>query len=160
MERVSARAIVITNDRKVILIHRIRNDREYWVTPGGGLEGDETYVEAVKRELKEEVGIDVDVHDVAFDISSKIDGIKSIQKFFWCTYASGKIGSGTGSEIQRSTPSDLHEVVLVDYAHAKKMNIVPREVKKMILSKLAPTRLHNQKHCHGRTQVRLLHGIG
>lgn len=137
MERVSARAIVITDDRKVILIHRIMNEREYWVTPGGKLEGEESYVEAVKRELKEEVGIEVDVHDVAFNTSSRIDGIKSTQKFFWCTYAGGVIGSGLGSEVQRSTPSNLHEVVMADFSQAKKMNIVPREVKKIILSKLA-----------------------
>ena len=33
--------------------------QDFWATPGGGLEGDETFEEAALRELKEETGIEV-----------------------------------------------------------------------------------------------------
>jgi mutator protein MutT len=56
----AARAVVIDeNDR--LLLFRFRNpgDRdEFWAMPGGGVEPGETHDEAVRRELREEVGID------------------------------------------------------------------------------------------------------
>jgi 8-oxo-dGTP diphosphatase len=30
----------------------------FWVTPGGGLQGRETYAQAARRELREETGLD------------------------------------------------------------------------------------------------------
>ena len=136
MRRISARAIVLMNDKKVILIHRVKEGYEYWVTPGGGVEEGESFEEAVVRELKEEVGIDVHVDKLMLDIRKNVDGIDSEQKFFLCTYAGGEIGSGTGNEVKRSHDTNLHEVVLVDLVEAKTINIVPEEVKQLIVSKL------------------------
>ena len=60
--RPTARVIVVDEDDRILLIRA--NDGEYrgsgmpvWLTPGGGLEGTETYEEAALRELDEEVGL-------------------------------------------------------------------------------------------------------
>ena len=58
--RVSVRGILIQDDQ-LLVIHQIKNDREYYVIPGGGVEDYETLVQALKREMLEEVGIQVDV---------------------------------------------------------------------------------------------------
>ena len=58
--REAARGIVF-KDGGIILIHRIKEKegkkKEYYVFPGGGIEGEETHNEAVIREVLEETGI-------------------------------------------------------------------------------------------------------
>ncbi|MCP1479250.1 ADP-ribose pyrophosphatase YjhB (NUDIX family) [Pseudomonas chlororaphis] len=63
-ERKSARLLVINPSRKVLLFRFLHKEGalagdDYWATPGGGLEGDETFQVAAIRELHEETGIQV-----------------------------------------------------------------------------------------------------
>jgi 8-oxo-dGTP pyrophosphatase MutT (NUDIX family) len=62
--RPAARLIVIAPDDRVLLFkwtHELLRSPSgsVWITPGGGLEGDETYEQAAMRELREETGITV-----------------------------------------------------------------------------------------------------
>ncbi|NGN68196.1 NUDIX domain-containing protein [Streptomyces sp. A7024] len=55
-----ARVIVLDPDDRILLLHGMEPDDpsdDWWFTPGGGLEGDETREEAALRELAEETGI-------------------------------------------------------------------------------------------------------
>jgi 8-oxo-dGTP pyrophosphatase MutT (NUDIX family) len=64
--REAARAVVFNESQQTLLI-KIEDQSAYdpkqakkaafWVTPGGGLEPGETYVQAVQRELNEEIGL-------------------------------------------------------------------------------------------------------
>ena len=53
-------AIIVRQNRILLVEHRKRGQR-YWVLPGGRLEGQETLDAALRRELKEELGLDVRV---------------------------------------------------------------------------------------------------
>jgi len=48
---------VIVRDKKILLIHRIKEGREYWVVPGGGVESGEDMEKALRREILEETGL-------------------------------------------------------------------------------------------------------
>jgi ADP-ribose pyrophosphatase YjhB (NUDIX family) len=48
---------VIFDQERVLLAHR--RDIDWWNLPGGGMEQDETVEEAMRREVREETGLDV-----------------------------------------------------------------------------------------------------
>jgi 8-oxo-dGTP pyrophosphatase MutT (NUDIX family) len=49
---------VLIKDRKALAV-RSHKDKEHFLIPGGKIEKGETHLEALKRELKEELGIEV-----------------------------------------------------------------------------------------------------
>jgi ADP-ribose pyrophosphatase YjhB (NUDIX family) len=54
-------AAVIEKDGKVLLAKEIlESGEEYWIIPGGGVQFGESLADAVKREVKEELGLDVE----------------------------------------------------------------------------------------------------
>lgn len=53
-----ARVVLYNPELKaILLIHRLKNKRNYWVIPGGGAENQETPVETAIREINEELKI-------------------------------------------------------------------------------------------------------
>lgn len=60
MSRPRAFAAIIKNDQILMTKHNYP-DKTFWTLPGGGLEAGETFEEAVIREVKEEVNLNVEV---------------------------------------------------------------------------------------------------
>lgn len=65
--RPAARAIVLDPDDRVLLLRFVfppdspdLTSRTVWVPPGGGLEPGEDHVTAIRRELAEELGLEID----------------------------------------------------------------------------------------------------
>ena len=56
-----AGAVILTNERKLLLIHRNSKTRIQWELPGGKVEKDEECEAAAIRELKEELGVDINI---------------------------------------------------------------------------------------------------
>jgi 8-oxo-dGTP diphosphatase len=55
--RIRVSAILAREDR-ILLIRQEKAGREYWLLPGGGVNAGESLVDALRRELMEEVGIE------------------------------------------------------------------------------------------------------
>jgi len=55
--REGVRALVLDEADRVLLVHFNLPDGALWATPGGGIEGDESLEDAIRRELLEEVGL-------------------------------------------------------------------------------------------------------
>ena len=72
--RVSARAIILQN-KKVLLIHRFKEGIEYYVIPGGGVEPDETPDETVKREIMEELSLDITINTIIENYTNKDNSV-------------------------------------------------------------------------------------
>ncbi|TMK92975.1 MAG: NUDIX domain-containing protein, partial [Actinobacteria bacterium] len=58
--RIRVSAILRWHDR-VLLCRHEKPGKEYWLLPGGGVNSGESLVDALHRELGEEIGIDEDV---------------------------------------------------------------------------------------------------
>ena len=52
--RVRVAGILIEDDR-ILLIEHTKNDKKYWLVPGGGVDWGESAAEALIREFKEEI---------------------------------------------------------------------------------------------------------
>jgi 8-oxo-dGTP pyrophosphatase MutT (NUDIX family) len=55
--RIATRAIVLDDTDRVLLVRFGFGDRAVWVTPGGGVEENETDEQSIRRELLEEAGL-------------------------------------------------------------------------------------------------------
>jgi 8-oxo-dGTP diphosphatase len=68
---------VVVDNGRVVIVKRAHEPRKgEWSLPGGTVELGETLVEAARREIKEETGLDVEVGEVleVFDRVHRLDG--------------------------------------------------------------------------------------
>ena len=135
MEKNRASAI-IQYDNGIIVIKRIKgyneSRREYYTIPGGGQEEGEAIEEATFREIKEEIGIEIELTDKCYVLECQ--GRK--QYFFVAKYKSGQIGSGTGPEMTNVDyeryGAYIPEVVSIE--DIKNINLLPEEIKNIIIA--------------------------
>ena len=57
-------ALIINDNNEILLLKRsgkIRNEDGFWSKPGGSVEFGEKVTDAIKREIKEELGVDIEL---------------------------------------------------------------------------------------------------
>lgn len=139
MARTGVRAVsVIVEDNKVVLIHRKKEGRDYWVFPGGGVEEGETPEEAVIREVQEELSLGCKVVRLLFSVESYPGGNKD--PYFLCSVDSNKIELG-GPEKQRHSKEDWYDSRWVEIDKVRSINLLPESAKEKFLNLIKKWRL-------------------
>jgi len=96
-----SRAIIIRNHH-IALIKRQRNDRTYYVIPGGGREPGETPEQTAVRESFEELGLCVSIDRLL----AKIVFHGREQFYFFAKVTGGHFGTGKGPEMVGKYPPE------------------------------------------------------
>ncbi len=141
MEVVSTSRAIIFLDKnydKIISIKRTKykdnkKNKIYYTFPGGHVEDGESFEETLKREIFEELGIDVNIEGEFAHIFN--NDLNRDEMFYICTYKSGKIGSGTGPEWSNPdvTKYGKYEIKLVDINKINELNFLPIYIKNKLM---------------------------
>lgn len=136
MERWNDRgAAIIPYGNSIILMRRERgygkNKQIYYTIPGGGREDGERIDQTTIREMKEELGITIEVVELMY----KLDTIKRMQYIFLGKYVSGKLGTGTGEEFQDVDYNKYGKYIpeVVTLEKLKRIKLVPTNLKREII---------------------------
>lgn len=114
---------VIIKDGKILLIRRVKNGEEYYVFPGGSVEEGETQEEALKREMKEETGLDVMKQEKIFEIENR--GNKETYYLIFDFSGTPELG---GPEKERMNEQNQYYPEWFNLIKASELkNLMPRE---------------------------------
>jgi ADP-ribose pyrophosphatase YjhB (NUDIX family) len=85
---ISAGAIIMRDARILLVHHRRAGEFNFWVTPGGSLEGAEPIFECARRETFEETGLRVEPQRIVY-VQELIDNDVHFCKFFILCHSLG-----------------------------------------------------------------------
>ena len=129
IQRISCRGIIFKNG-KIAIMHRIKEDRDYYTFPGGGLEDDENKENCIVREIVEELGINIKPIKQVYEYHND----SSIQYFYLCEWIDGDFGSGRGPEMINYLPHKGQYIpTLQDISTINTINLMPPEITEKLL---------------------------
>lgn len=125
-KRICCRGIILEED-KVDLMYREKKVNgkilKYYTYPGGGLEENETLENCVKREVKEEFDIDVEVLQLLKTVEYK----ENITHYFACKKIKGAL-TLSGEEKQRSNKENYYEVRKIPLTEINSITLYEKEL--------------------------------
>jgi 8-oxo-dGTP diphosphatase len=132
-KEMNQRAAAITIEKqRVLLVHRIKEEREYWVLPGGSVELGESVEEACHREVMEETGLTVCIlrHVLALENAGRRED------YFLAHPTGGTLRLGEPERSRRS-PTNQYLLEWVDRFVLDQINFQPEELRDTIAEQLA-----------------------
>lgn len=93
-----ARAVVLDDDDRMLLVKQRHEGHDIWMVPGGAIEDDESAAEAAVRETREETGIEVEVEGLLWHVEEVSERGQRFVNFFLCRMAGGELTLGSDPE--------------------------------------------------------------
>lgn len=117
---------IIVQNNKILLIHRMKEDKEYYCLPGGGVEDNETSENAVMREIQEELNIIIQSTKEVFEFENKgeIETYYLVNRFSGTMKVVGDMKPGRNMK---------DSVEWCDKKKIEQVNLVPLKAKQLIL---------------------------
>lgn len=110
----------IIRNHHILLIKNREHDsgRSYWLFPGGGIEPGETEEECVKREMKEETNLEVQVVSLLLDeqVGPEDPGFSQLKNYktYYCEPLAGEASPGIEPEPEAAGRCSIVEVKWYD----------------------------------------------
>lgn len=124
--------IFILDKDTVLLIHRLKNGKEYYVVPGGGIEPGETETQAAIREAKEETGLDIMLSEKIGEHATD----EGCEYFYVAKSWSGTLALG-GPEALRQSPTNDYKLEWIPIERLDDINL-RKETQEVLMKHLSP----------------------
>ncbi len=87
---------ILEKENKILFIKHKKEENEYWLLPGGGVDYGETFQKALEREFIEETGLRINVGKMKFISEAIAPNTKRhiVNIFFEVNYISGELKIG------------------------------------------------------------------
>ncbi|PIY81154.1 hypothetical protein COY00_00390 [Candidatus Pacearchaeota archaeon CG_4_10_14_0_2_um_filter_35_33] len=109
-----ASALIFEDGKVMVTKHDVPDYGVYYLLPGGGIELGESPEDALKREVKEECGIDIEVHRLVYYKSGYTDKDNYLDLIFLCKKVGRDIKVSEDEknvkEVQFVTPNEIKEL--------------------------------------------------
>jgi len=126
--RVRVAGILIEDDR-ILLIEHTKNNKKYWLVPGGGVDWGESAAEALIREFKEETSLNIEVEKFLF-ISETIAPDK--QKHVINLYFKIKKAENSSNIMKLGEEEMLTDLRFIPEGEIKNIKLYPNIKEKLI----------------------------
>lgn len=118
MKTVEVVAAIIIKDNKILCAQRSIDDPYLslkWEFPGGKIEKGESHQAALKREIKEELNLDIEVNNFFLTVNHTYPNVQLIMHAYLCTMKDDEI---TLYEHQHYKWLDVNDLSILDWAEA------------------------------------------
>lgn len=119
-------SVVILRNKHALLMHRLRDGEEYYVLPGGGVEGEETTEAAAIREAKEETNLDIKLGRKILDSQSSSE--RNIV-FLVDSFSGTPKLTASSPEAKRQNQSNQYQLEWVNITDLDAIKLVPTTVR-------------------------------
>ena len=123
-------ALILNDQNNLLLIRRVKNEREYWVFPGGSVEAGESYEQAVVREVREETSLIVSGPTLMLENTNA----GRSEFYFKFSDISGTVKLGVGPELERLSATNLYEPIWLLQSEFLTQNVLPINIKSDVLA--------------------------
>jgi 8-oxo-dGTP diphosphatase len=127
-------AAIVIKEGQVLLIHRFKNNYEYYVFPGGHRETNEDGADTAVRETKEETEISIKAKELAFKFQDNF--LNKTDFYYLCSWEEGENPHLGGEEKIKNCPENFYEPMWVSLDMIENLNILPQFAKFWLLENL------------------------
>ncbi|KLV08613.1 NUDIX domain-containing protein [Photobacterium ganghwense] len=124
--------LLINPKREILLIHRIKEERDYWVFPGGGVEQGESLLTAAQREALEETSFVLQQFSPVFSLLN----MGRREHFFVANVDNIPARLGNGPELEKQNIRNRYELVWLPFEQLSTLELYPMDARDIAVTLL------------------------